>query len=289
MASHAWRTGPKSSSSDWKSAAAAARWSSQAPNWPRRASLARSAMWAQLSNGVSSSHFSRWAETSSESAGSVLTRCSSMAAWQDPKRRRCAVSQLLKSGLRSISSPSRKSPTNRLESACSRCGSSVSMPAAAADATSSTSTEMPSRSSAIVSPAVSILRRSGSSRAAAQFAQAPAKLASGIIWNIPQQFAELATSDRMGRQCQIGQQRAQFARCRQSHRDAVAHNRQRPEKPQGKAFLAACLARFHACFHACSHAGPPAIALSPNPTKCTGSQICAPNVVFTTLRHVKDL
>ena len=62
MASHAWRTGPKSSSSDWKSAAAAARWSSQAPNWPRRASLVRSAMWAQLSNGVSSSHFSRWAE-----------------------------------------------------------------------------------------------------------------------------------------------------------------------------------------------------------------------------------
>ena len=44
------------------------------------------------------------------------------------KRRRCAISQLLNCGLRSSSSPSRKSPANSSASACSRSRSSVSNP-----------------------------------------------------------------------------------------------------------------------------------------------------------------
>ncbi len=100
----------------------------------------------------------------SEPAGRVLTRCSRMAMWQEVNRRRCATSQLSKCGQRSSSSPSRKSPANRSDSACSRSGAECLYSCRAAAAISTASTETPSRRSPTVSPCVSILLTSGSSR-----------------------------------------------------------------------------------------------------------------------------
>ena len=91
-------------------------------------------------------------------------RCSSSAAWQPRNRRRCAVSQPLKEGLRSISRPSRNSPLKRAQSARSRSGASVSMPCWAAQATSTASTRQSERSSLTLSPGVSTRRRPGPSR-----------------------------------------------------------------------------------------------------------------------------
>ena len=79
--------------------------------------------------------------------GHALTRCSSRAAWQPRNRRRWAVSQPSKTGLRSMSSPSRRSPLNSAASARCRSGGSVSMPSPAARATSIASTRQSDRSS----------------------------------------------------------------------------------------------------------------------------------------------
>ena len=107
-------------------AAVAARCSSPSRMRPRRASAVSRISWTRRSNGASWSHCSRYPNASS--SGTLLTRCSSSAAWQPRNRRRCAVSQPLKTGLRSISRPSRKSPSKSADSARCRSGASVSMP-----------------------------------------------------------------------------------------------------------------------------------------------------------------
>ena len=110
--------GPSSS----KSRAAAARCSSPSRIRPWRASAASSISCARWSKGASSSHFSR---SPNASSGALRARCSRRATWIPRKRRRWAVSQPLKAGLRSISSPSRKSPLKSVVSACWRSEVSV--------------------------------------------------------------------------------------------------------------------------------------------------------------------
>ncbi len=76
--------------------------------------------------------------------------------------RRCAVTQLLNAGLRSISRPSRKSPANIETRVRSRSGAIVPM-SFVARATSAASTKQSARSSLTLSASVSTLRRPGSS------------------------------------------------------------------------------------------------------------------------------
>ena len=95
---------------------------------------------AGASSGASCSHWSRSSKIASESSGARRTRRSSTAVWHARKRRRCPTSQLENSGCRSISTPSRNSPTKRAASARS-CGvSSVSMPVCSASRTATAST-----------------------------------------------------------------------------------------------------------------------------------------------------
>ena len=161
-ARHLSRMGAQSRPSPANSRPVAARCSSPSRIRPRRANACRSASWTRRSNGASSSHFSRYANTSSPAA--VAARRSSRTAWQLRKRRRCAVSQALKPGLRSSSRPSRNSPLNSVDSARSRSGGSVSRPASPTRAISIASTKQPARSSLMVSALlVSTRRRPGSS------------------------------------------------------------------------------------------------------------------------------
>ncbi|MNV57871.1 hypothetical protein D3C71_1502210 [compost metagenome] len=160
---HASRSGRQSSPSASNARTAAARCSSPSRHWPRYPSESSTSSCACRSNGASWSHLSRQAKLSWDPAGRPATRYSSTAAWQALRRRRCAVSQLLKNGLRPISSPSRKSPTNSADSAPNRSRSALSMPCCIARPISMTSTWQSPRSSLTMSCAVSILRRSGSS------------------------------------------------------------------------------------------------------------------------------
>ena len=93
----------------------------------------------------------------------ALTRRSSSAEWQARNRRRCAASQLSNAGLRSMSSPSRKSPANNPARVSSRPGASASIPSREARAISIASTEQSLRSSRIVSASVWTRLRPGSS------------------------------------------------------------------------------------------------------------------------------
>ena len=67
--------------------------------WPRRANAFREPRARARRTAPASSHFSRCSNTSSPVA--VAASRSSRTAWQPRKRRRCAVSQALKPGLRS--------------------------------------------------------------------------------------------------------------------------------------------------------------------------------------------
>ncbi len=60
---------------------------------------------------------------------------------------------------------------------------------------------------------------------APELAQGPAKLASRIVRNIPQKFAEVAAPDGMRRQRQVGDEGSHFARRREWHRDTAPADR----------------------------------------------------------------
>ena len=148
----AWRSGAVSRPSPSNSRAVTARCSSPSRIWPPRANALSRSSWTRGSKGASWSHCSRYGNASS--SGSRLTRCSSRAAWLPRNRRRWAVSQPSKTGLRPISRPSRSSPPNSAASARCRSGGSFSMPSPAARATSIASTRQFERSSHTVSPRV---------------------------------------------------------------------------------------------------------------------------------------
>ena len=118
------------------------------------------------------------------------------AAWQPRNRRRCAVSQPLKAGLRSISRPSRKSPANSADSARSRSGASVSMPSCgrAGDLDrideAVRQVEPDGVAAGVDAPPAGLVDD------APDLAQAPAQLAARIVGNVPQQLAQLAARDR---------------------------------------------------------------------------------------------
>ena len=150
-------------------------------------------------------------------AGRLPTRCSSSAAWQPRKRRRCAMSQPSKTGLRSISSPSRRSPANSagqrsqpLRRQASRCPSWVARVDLDAHRRSSPRGRAGWCRRPRLDPAPA-----GLIDDAPELAEAPAELAARIVGHVPQQLAELAAGHRVRGQRQIGEQRAHLARCRQ--------------------------------------------------------------------------
>ncbi len=174
-----------------------------------------------------------------------------MAAWQDLKRRRCAINQLSKCGLRSSLQPVE-------EVADEQFGQSLQ----ALDIKRPNTFRRGRGDGARIDENVIQIKSDRVARGldpwaigfveyAAQLAEAPAKLAPGIVGHIPQQLAQAAAPDRMRSQRQIGKQRAQLPRGRKRDRGASASNRQRSEQAHGKAGSLAVQARssgFHGAF-----------------------------------------
>ncbi len=126
-------------------------------------------------------------------------------------------------------SPSRKSPANSFDRACSRSRLSLSMPSlAAAVATSQPRRRNSHRDQArSCPPRFRSLGGPGSSRTPPQLAQAPAQLAPRVVRNIPQKLAQAGCGPTAcGRQREIGEQRPHLARGRQLKR-----RRRRGESP----------------------------------------------------------
>lgn len=69
----------------------------------------------------------------------------------------------------------------------------------------------------------------------AQFAQAPAKLATGIVRQVPQKFAQMVSSQRVRGESQVGGERPHLAGGGQRRRYAIAGNAQRPEQMKAQA------------------------------------------------------
>ena len=192
------RTGSKSRSSEANSRAAAARCSSHSANLAALRQRCQQGQYARARRTArvrpispDRPHFVR------HPPARLLARCSSMAAWHELKRRLCAISQMLKCGLRSISSPSRKSPAKSLDRARNRSRSSVSMPSSGGrgDIEWHRRNSRPDRAR----PCRRRFRfcwRPGSSRTPRELAEAPAQFAARIVGHIPQQIAETAASDR---------------------------------------------------------------------------------------------
>ena len=126
-------------------------------------------------------------------------------------RRRCAASQAAKAGARSISSPSRNSPVNDGASSRSRSGESV------VDAFL-----LRTRDGDHVHRAVIEMHRdrvslrvdaplTGIVDKAADLAEAPAQLTSGIVRNVPKEVAQPASGNRVWREDQITEEGLHFA------------------------------------------------------------------------------
>ena len=170
------------------------------------------------------------------------------------------MSQPSKKGLRSISKPSRKSPSNRASIACCCSGESVATPASVARTISSASTKQSASASCTASSRVMHAPAARFVNEAPDLAQAPTQFAAWIIGRVPQQFAKLTSRDRPRRQRQVGEQRARLARRRQCEGLAIAVNRQRPEQSDVDRGVAAGIQiftfydRFHASSHARCHA-----------------------------------
>ena len=86
----------------------------------------------------------------------------------------------------------------------------------------------------------------------AQLAKAPAQFAARIVWSVPEKVAELATTDWLWREREIGKKRANLARLRQFNGNAVPHHSERPERLDRKG---QCSRRFHGRYHDGFHAG----------------------------------
>jgi hypothetical protein len=97
----------------------------------------------------------------------------------------------------------------------------------------------------------------GFAHEAPDLAQGPAQLAARVVRHVPQQLAEMASRQGMGRESQIGEEGAHLARSRQRDRSIAAHDREGAEHPHrdGRSALRVCgLRRFHGRSHAASHA-----------------------------------
>ena len=177
------------------------------------------------------------------------TSRSSSAVWQPRNRRRCAVSQPLKAGLRSISRPSRKSPANSAagfasRSACDR----LRCPGAPGRSRSHRRSSPPDRA-VWCPPGVSTRAPIRLVDQRPDLAEAPAKLAARIVGDIPQQLAELAPGNR--RAGQAPDRRTAHAPCATPAGPAR-------RRPAGSSAAQASVVRgeadrFHGHFHAVYH------------------------------------